>query len=201
MSSSTIVYPTIIALSGKIGSGKNYLAENTIFNYLRQLNKNVMVLAFADYLKMLCNVKDRILYDRLFIKKDEESRRSLQTRGMLERKENDNIFIEIIECKLRLAFERKIDIVIVPDVRFKNEFKYLKDRGAIIFRINSPRRTKDKLLQECGDENKASIISSHISEIDLDNCKEFNHILSNDYENEDNIIYEINTILDGYFKQ
>jgi hypothetical protein len=192
--------PTILAFSGKIGTGKNYLAENPVFNYLRALNKNVLIIAFADYLKMVCHVKDRILYERLFYDKDEESRRTLQTRGMLERKENDNIFIEIVDCKIRLAFDRKIDVIIISDLRFKNEFTFLKDKGAILFRINSPKRNKNKLLKECdNNENKASIISSHISEIDLDDVKEFHHYLSNDYENQDNIVKELNVILDKYY--
>ena len=192
--------PEIIAFSGKIGSGKNYLAENTVFNYFRKLNKNVLILAFADYLKMVCNVKDRILYERLFHDKDEESRRALQTRGMLERKENDNIFIEVMDCKIRLAFERKVDIIIISDLRFKNEFSYLKGLNSLLFRVNAPKRTKDKLLKESGgDEKKASIVSSHISEIDLDECKDFDYRLSNDYENEDNIHVEIEKILDKYY--
>lgn len=196
----TPLYPKILASSGKIGSGKNYLSENHMFNYLRSQGKNVLIIAFADYLKMVCCVKDRILYERLFYDKDEESRRCLQNRGMIERKENEDIFIEVMNCKIRLAFDRKIDVVIISDVRFKNEFTFLKRLGAIIFRINSPRRTHDKLMKECeNNENKVSIISSHISEIDLDDCRDFDYTLSNDYENEDNIYSELKNILDVYY--
>lgn len=198
---SLIKQPTILAFSGKIGTGKNYLAERPVFQYLRNIRKNVLILAFADYLKMVCHVKDRILYERLFYDKDEQSRKTLQTRGMLERKENDNIFIEILDCKIRLALDRGIDIIIISDLRFKNELKFLKDKGAMLFRINAPKRNTDKLLKECGgDENKASIIASHISEIDLDNStRDFHHVLNNDYENEDNIIVELQNILNVYY--
>ena len=195
--------PKILAFSGKIGTGKNYLAETPVFNYLRKTNKNVLILAFADYLKMICHVKDRILYERLFYDKDEESRKALQTRGMLERKENNNVFVEILDCKIRLAFDRKIDVILISDLRFKNEFEFLKNKGSILFRINAPKRNKDKLLKECGgDENKASIIASHISEIDLDNSiKDFHHVLNNDYDNEDNIVFELEKILNDYCEE
>jgi hypothetical protein len=186
----------IFAFSGKIGSGKNYLAENPVFDYFRSKNKNVLILAFADYLKVTCNVKDRIIYERLFIDKDVESRKCLQTRGTLERKDNELIYIEAMECYIRLAFDRKIDIVIISDLRYKNEFIFLKHIGATTFRINAPQRTKSKLLKECNnDEKVATIIASHSSEIDLDNYPYFNYYLNNDYSNEDNIVNEIKTIL------
>jgi hypothetical protein len=192
--------PKILAFSGKIGSGKNYLAENVVFDYLRQKNKNVQIIAFADYLKMICCVKDRILYERLFYDKDEVSRRELQTRGTLERKENKDIFVEILECKIRLAFDRKTDVIIVTDLRIKNEFQFIEKMEGVTFRINAPKRTLDKMMKECGgDKNKVSIVASHMSETDLDDCKKFNHVLSNDYENEENIILQLNEILDRYF--
>lgn len=191
--------PKIIAFSGKIGSGKNYLSENIVFDYLRKKNKNVLIVAFADYLKTMCHVKDRILYERLFYDKDIESRKALQNRGILERNENPNIFIEVLDCTMRTAFDRKVDVIIVSDLRFKNEFKFLKDMGALLVRVNSPKRTKDKLISECGDDKKSSIVASHISEVDLDDCKEFDYYISNDYENKDNVIVELKNILDSYF--
>ena len=193
----TIKYPKILAFSGKIGSGKNYLSENQTFNYFRSRNKNVLIIAFADYLKTMCVVKERILYERLFHNKDEESRRTLQTRGMIERKEYDNIFIEVVECNLRLAAERGVDIVIISDLRFKNEFEFLKNIGATLIRIDAPNRSIDKVLKECnGDDKKASILFSHISEIDLDSCNEFDYYLANDYENENDISRELYNILE-----
>jgi len=192
--------PMILAFSGKIGSGKNYLAEKPVYKFLREKNQNVSIIAFADYLKMVCCVKDRILYERLFHDKDEESRRALQTRGMIERKENESIFLEVMECKLRLAYDRGVDVVIISDVRFKNEFEFLHKLGAVLFRINSPKRTHDKLLKECnGDKAKMSIVASHVSETDLDECREFDCYLSNDYENETNIIEELNDLLQDIF--
>ena len=192
--------PKIIAFSGKIGSGKNYLAEKVVFDYLRKQNKNVLIVAFADHPKITCHVKDGVPYEKLFHDKDEETRKILQTRGMLERKDNDKIFIDIVNCSIRLAFERGVDVVLVTDLRFKNEFQFLKELGATLIRVNAPKRSRDKLLKECnGDEKKADIIASHISEKDLDDCGEFDHYLGNDYKNLTEIKYEIKIILDKYY--
>ena len=83
----TDLSPTkILAFSGKIGSGKNFLAEKVVFPFLRSKNKNVLIMAFADYLKFLCIAKDKISYERCFHNKDVESSKKLQERGMSERK-------------------------------------------------------------------------------------------------------------------
>lgn len=193
--------PKIIALSGKIGSGKNYIGETLIFNYLRRLNKNVVLLAFADYLKITCNLKDRILYDRLFRDKDIESRRMLQNRGTVEKQDNENIFIEAMDCMIHMFLDRKVEVIIITDLRFKNEFEYLKNNwNALCIRVNSPQRTYDKMLKECeGSISKLNIISNHVSETELDDCKSFEHTICNDYQNQSNIEYEIKQLLDTYY--
>jgi hypothetical protein len=193
--------PFIFAFSGKIGSGRNYIANNYMFDYFRKLNKNVLFISFAEYLKILCHVKDRILYERLFKTKDEESRRSLHRRGTLERKDNENIFIEVVKCKIRSAIENKTtDIIIITDLRFKNEFSFLKNLGAVLFRINSPDRTYFKIMSENNnDKDKVSIVSSHISEVDLDNyTNQFDHYILNDYQNEDGVYDVINNIMNKF---
>ena len=54
----------------------------------------------------------------------------------------------------------------IPDMRFKNEFKTLKDNGFITIKINRPNRPIDR------DPN-------HISEIDLDDTN-FDYVIEND---------------------
>lgn len=192
---------TILAFSGKIGSGKNHIVENIIFPYLKKMGKNVLVLAFADYLKIQCNVKDRILYERLFVDKDIESRKVLQERGTREKTENPKIFIEAMDCMIKMFTSRGIDIILIPDLRFNNEFEFLKSRGAINFRVNAPNRSRDKLLKECeGCKATAGVISSHISEKELDNRTDFNYILDNDYINSLNIETQIKNILNKIIK-
>lgn len=178
----------IIGLSGKIGSGKNYIGENILYKELCNKGYNVVVMAFGDYLKMICCVKDGISYEKLFYDKDLETRKVLQTRGMKERETDDLIFIKMLDCHMRIAFDRNINVVIISDLRFGIELDYLIEKKATLFRINAPMRTKDKMMKECnGDEKMVDNISNHTSETNLDNCDKFNFIIDNDYENESNI--------------
>ena len=200
MSSTSSLYPSIIAVSGKIGTGKDHLVVNVICPYLKSIGKTWQIISFADHLKMLTHSRDKIAYHRLFVKKDTESRRALQDRGTLERAENPNVFIDVLKCSMRLARDRGVDVVIVPDLRYQNEFDVLYSCGAISFRIDAPNRNKDKLLSEAnGDEGSASIIASHRSEIDLDGCKDFNYKLNNDYANESDITRQLTEILDSLY--
>ncbi len=188
----------IIAPSGKIGSGKNFIAETIIFHKLREKNLNVAMIAFADYLKILCYTKDKIPYEKLFHDKDLNSRRTLQLRGEDERRDNPNIFVDFVDCQTRIMSERGIDVTIVLDARYKNEAKFLKNKGAKIIRFNSPNRTYDKMVKECnGDEEKIKLVSSHTSEIDLDDYQHFDYVVNNDYENETNVENEVYNILNS----
>lgn len=188
--------PLIIAPSGKIGSGKNYIAEQLIYKKLRQKNLNVMLIAFGDYLKILCYTKDKIAYEKLFHDKDLNSRRALQLRGESERSENPDIFIDFVDCQSRVMFERGMDVIIVLDARYKNEVKFLKEKNATIIRFNSPNRTNDKIAKECDNvKEKMEIVASHTSEIDLDDYKEFDYVLNNDYGMEHEIETQIEEIV------
>lgn len=187
----------IIGISGKIGSGKDYIARE-ILRFYREKNKNVLIICFADYLKILCISKDNIPYSRVFVSKDTESRRILQVRGDIERDQDPSIFCKVLENYLKLYEERGVDVVIIPDVRFKNEYNSLRKYGAIIIRINSPRRTRDKMINECaGDESSFNSILIHKSETELDDEKKFDFIIKNDYEDEESIPKIIESMLTG----
>ncbi|MDD4931761.1 MAG: hypothetical protein PHG66_06495 [Candidatus Colwellbacteria bacterium] len=186
----------VIGCSGKIGSGKNYLAETKIFDTLHEMGKNVVVMAFGDYLKMMCLVKDGISYDKLFYDKDQQTRKILQTRGMKERETDDMIFIKMLECHMKIAFDRNIDVIIISDLRFNIEFEFLKSLNAVLFRVNAPKRTYDKMIKECvGDEKAVAEIAKHVSEIELDLRNDFDHYLDNDYEHEESVVDEISDIM------
>ena len=62
-----------------------------------------------------------------------------------------------IKLALQTHGEQNTDVLIITDVRFKNEAKAIKDKGGILIRIESDRPETDL----------------HISEIDLDNYGKF----------------------------
>jgi dephospho-CoA kinase len=67
---------------------------------------------------------------------------------------------------------KEFEKVVVVDVRFKNEVKFLKDKAFTIIRINRFKKLRTNSL--CGrDEN-------HISEVDLDNYS-FKNVIDNNY--------------------
>lgn len=185
----------IIGLSGKIGSGKNYIAEKILYNILIKKSKNVSIIAFGDYLKMMCYTYDNISYEKLFINKDEDTRKILQTRGTDARKSDDNVFIKMLDCNMKILFDRNTDVIIVTDVRFNIEVDFLKSKNSILIRINAINRTIDKMKDECGTKNTLSI-STHKSETELDNYNGFDYTINNDYDNEKNVYNILNKIIE-----
>lgn len=165
------------------------------------MGKNVVIMAFGDHLKTMCLVKDGISYYKLFYDKDEPTRKTLQIRGMKEREIDDSIFVKMTDCHIKIAFDRKIDVIIISDLRFKIEFDYLRNilpKGSIesiIVRIDAADRTLDKMLKECnGNYESVYDIKNHISETDLDSCLDFDYYLDNDYNYESSSIKEISDI-------
>ena len=172
----------VIAITGKIGSGKNFVMEQMLVPYLHQRGYRVSVLAFADFLKVKCCVEQNISYDRVFTTKDAESRTLLQTCGEQIRELNPFTLIQALDCYIQLTFQRGCDIVLISDVRYKNEFDWLQEKyNARIVRVVAPTRTYDKVLQEAaGNIPKFHEIMNHTSETQLDSCDIAT--IENDYE-------------------
>jgi len=165
----------LIGISGKIGSGKSYISEKILYPAF----DDCIILSFADHMKIdLCS-KENIEYERVFIKKDRESRRLLQVYGTEEGRDKYgvDIWIKVMLNWIRLFSDRGIRTIIIPDVRFKNEAQFIKDNNGTLIRVISPKRTSETYVKE-------GLISSqlHISETDLDNYNDFDCVLYNDAE-------------------
>ena len=192
----------IIGISGKLGSGKNYVTENIIQHLLTP--KKTLLLAFADDFKIETITKDNLSYERVFIKKDSESREKLQNRGTKEGREKygENIWVDTLEQWIRLYSERGIERFIILDIRFINEAELVKKLGGIIIRINAPDRTMDKYIEETNNNHDAiQRISNHISETELDNYTKFDYYVNNTKSNEKNIFNDIEKIITNYNKK
>lgn len=186
----------IIGVSGKLGSGKNYITENILVNLLKP--KRTVMLAFADHLKIEVIAKDNVSYERVFIKKDTESRLKLQRRGTEEGRNvyGEDIWINTIAQWMRVFVERGIERIIILDVRFKNEADFIKSIGGTLIRVNADDRTKQKYIEETNN-NLIEIekIKKHPSETDLDDYTKFNFYIDNSISNEDNVINDIGDII------
>lgn len=158
----------IIGISGKKGSGKDTFSR-LLEEQLVNSGFTVTIKAFANNLKECCALISGqfpwVFYDQN--SKDKKAgllnmtnRELMQKFGDLTRQLDPDIWI-----KLTLEPDYKIapDVLLITDVRFKNEVKAIKDRGGILIRIKSDR----------------SVADSHISETDLDDYPDFDLEINN----------------------
>lgn len=175
----------LYGFSGKMGTGKNYIAEKLFLAMLPK--KNTLVMALADHFKVECCSKDGIDYEKVFVTKDDETRHLLQKRGTEYGRDQygENIWIETLETWIRVYHERGIDRFIITDLRFQNEVEWVKSLGGITFRINASERNVTRLQEEAGhDADRLKLIQSHPSEIGLDDYHNFDYVIDNDYDDQ-----------------
>ena len=118
-------------ISGKAESGKDFVGE-VIKQELEHQHKKVLVVHFADYLKFMCRQ-----YFGWNGNKDEAGRTLMQYVGTgLFRKFDEDYFAKRIYELLSVA-GANWDYVIIPDLRFKNEFQLIKNSfDAVAIRVN-----------------------------------------------------------------
>ena len=175
----------IIGFSGKIGSGKDYIAKNIFLNeFLKKYkNQRYLFLSFADSLKQVCSLQYNFNYNELYCNKTKESRLKLQLTGDdYKKKYGIKCFINSLEMSIKLHSERSdINLFLIPDVRYPAEYELIKKLGGKILRIESPERTAEKLKKECGgDTVLLNKIKNHSSEVSLDNYN-FDFVIKNNF--------------------
>ena len=181
----------IYAFSGKQKVGKNYVAEKLFIPLLE--NKNTMVMAFADHFKVDAIVKNNLPYDKAFGEKDVKTRKILQKLGTEEGRDKygEDIWIKILDTWIRIYEERGIERVIITDLRFKNEYEYLKSKKAIIIKIEAHNRQ----ILNLNTSNKE--ILNHKSETELNELP-YDYLINNNYNN--NIINDLKKIINDLKK-
>ncbi len=175
----------LIGLSGKLGCGKNYIAEKIISPHFH--NYNILIIGFGDQVKNELYARDLSLtYDELYDRKTNESRHKLQTYATEHGRNvyNQDMWIRGLDMQIETFNRRscKKVLVIICDVRFKNEAEYVKKKGGKLIRIESPLRTELRYWQESKNNDEYKKISSHQSETDLDQYN-FDFIVNNDKNN------------------
>lgn len=169
----------IIGLSGKIGVGKSCLANMFLKKYPKYRK-----LSFADVLKKECSEifkyplewnyseegKQQVVrYHYMLPTTEMTIREILQWYGTdLKRAQNENYWVEKMEEKL-FSIHMKPWNIVIDDIRFKNECELVKKYNGIMIRINpypgwAPRPG-----------------SYHRSEIDLDDYREWDLILTPEF--------------------
>lgn len=183
-----------IALAGKAGTGKNTAAEiicsiMSDFNYWK---KETVSLAFADPIKeivkeMFPHVKRNHLYGASKFRDEIISgaydsdgnpltiRRALLDIGTkVGRSYNDSVWLEVMEFKIQKAVKKNKQLVIITDVRFRNEFDWLKKQGFFMIKVERDTQTKINHVSETGqnqilDSEFSFILNNNGSKKDLEN--------------------------------
>lgn len=182
----------LVGVSGKMGTGKDTLAiymRNFIihlwgkYTYLNKVN----ILCFADSLKRSLafswGIDSDDLYNQAFKNTDSPLEitwgRLMQLYGQKMREIDPNYWIHVFNKYINDTdpVEGK-EIIIIPDVRFKNEASYVKNAGGILVRINGPSRIE-------GATKKGGRSPDHSSETELDNYNGFDYVFDNNGTLED----------------
>ncbi len=166
-----------IGVSGKMGVGKDYVVNN----YLSKLYDKSIIISFADMIKINLMVHNDIKLNELYGHKTPEIRKLLQYEGTENgrNKYGEDIWIKYVKSWGELYLSRGYKHIIVTDVRFKNEYEFIKNNNGIIIRIEAPYRNEFRLKNESSNEEEYTKIKNHISEIDLDDMN-FDIIINND---------------------
>jgi len=187
----------IIGISGKMGSGKDYVCQYLI-NPLIQ-NKSYLQVSFADQIKVNVMTKCDVSFSDVYVNKTNETRTLLQQEGTERGRDifGKDIWIKYLHNWILVYKSRGIQCFVCPDVRFKNELEYIKSQGGIVIRINAPKRNLQRLEHESGgDKNIKDILQSHISECDLDNYNYFDLIIDNDDNNLNHYKQQLENIIE-----
>jgi len=154
----------IIGLSGQIGTGKSYIAENILSPNLPKS----LVLCFGDHPKIeYSRTNGKIAFEQLFVNKPVEIRMKLQKYATEENRNilGEDTWIHALDYWIKVFTSRGFETFIIPDVRFDNEAEYIKSMDGLIINLYAPERHRKKVLEECnGNETLADEVCKHSSE-------------------------------------
>ena len=156
---------TVILLSGKSGSGKDFIA-NIMKQQLEENGNKVLVTHYADLLKYI--LKTFFNWDG---QKDEKGRALLQRVGTdVIRRQEPDYWVNFVSQMISF-FYNEWDYILIPDARFPNEIEVIKNNhnvNTITIRIHRPNYKSKLTLKQ----------QQHPSETSLDNYK-FDYYFNN----------------------
>ena len=170
-----------IGISGKMGSGKDYFAENFLIPFLEStLKEKCIIISFADMIKINLMTFNDINLKDVYVDKTNEIRTKLREEGQGKKQlYGDDIWIKYVKNWGNLHLSRGFKHIIITDVRFKNEYDFVNSMDGVVIRINAPNRNHTRLLKESSNEEQYKELVNHISETELDSVP-FKYVINND---------------------
>lgn len=173
----------VIGLSGKAGSGKDYIASRIItpkYGYVP--------FSIAWHVKANLVGKGVLTYEEAFITKPPHARHLLQQEATESGRDvfGEDIWLRAADSWMRTIYESwGIQRFVLPDVRFPNEVEYIKKMGGKVIRIIAPNRVAQSPLSQ---EARNHYSETALDDYPLDN---FDGIIDNDIGNEDTLLQRI----------
>lgn len=210
----------ILGVSGKRGVGKNFLTENYIIpEIIKNLNNNFRYIvpyffSFGSFVKSELYSRDNtdtLNYNNLFIDKTSQTRFIIQNYATENGRETfrKDMWIRCVDIWINIHLDSlktvnqylktKIEpLFVIEDVRFENEYEYIKEKEGFLILVESPKRNLERILNETENMNQ-NIKHTHLSEKGLEYL-DFDVKINNDPENSINVIFQIQTLIHNYFK-
>ena len=148
-----------------IFSGKQYSGKDTAAKILIEEMPNYKRCAMGDIIKFEYGKIHNLTFDEIESNKP-KYRQGLIDLGNWGRKQSPDYWLKKI-----IAQEGNI---VVTDVRIKYEYELFKSAGAISIRVEADRAIREKRGGKLVGEND-------ITEVDLDDIKDWNYIIDNNY--------------------
>jgi phosphomevalonate kinase len=166
----------IIGLSGKVGSGKDFIARHVIHRYIKQYcpDLKVNVFGFEDPLKLEVmkhyNVDFEQAYPPEGVPRTDQVRFYMYYEGQVTRERDPDHWIKHYRHWSHLFELNGYDILIAPDVRYMNEVEHIRACSGLVCKVNAPNR-------EYKTDNKRLL--ADISECELDTFQDFDYVFDN----------------------
>lgn len=170
-----------IALIGKAGSGKDYVAEHLVFHYGFQR------FAFADELKKVAFQ----LFPEAF-SNGQKPRKLLQELGQKMRELDEEVWIRALMRQLK---HKKPERVVVTDVRQTNEYIALMRAGFVMVKIDARDEVRLERLNRRGDRFTLDDLN-HETERIIDSLPA-DYIFTNNGNGEDDILERMRWLVAG----
>jgi len=213
----------LIGFSGKIGSGKNFIAEEVflpkLFDIYSKIKPSTKLIpyyfSFGDHLKIEClcripykKLDQKTVVHNFFVEKDQSTRDMLQKYGTENGRHvyHEDIWVRAVETWMNIQESRLgklrdltnndfLPIFIISDVRFKNEANFIQSNNGLVLRVNAPNRSEIRVRTEANNDSLImEKIKSHLSETSLDDYQ-FKYTISNDNTSFDDLNNQMSDII------